>query len=483
MKRLSICLVILFGLVTLASATAGVQDHPRIQQARDLLQVWLDAQHDYEQIPGCALSVVSDQVTLWSYATGVMDREGETPVTPNTVFSICSISKLFTSIAVLQLRDAGKLRLDDPVSKYLPWFMLKQTFPAHGPVTVEGLLSHASGLPRESDYPYWSYPEFDFPSRVEVIEQLSEQETLYPAFSTFQYSNLGLTLAGYIVEEVSGQSFADYVQDHILDPLDLEDTRPRMPQPGEDIPIATGYSSVTRTGDRLKLKPFQANGITPAAGFSSTVKDLARFASWQFRLLNTHETEVLEANTLREMQRVHWLDQDWEFARGLGFSIMRYDGKTFVGHGGSCPGHRSQLLLHIPDKIATVFMANASGVNSGLYARRAYEIMAPALKAARDSTREAAALQVDWEKYLGSYSMTPWGGEIAVIAWNGELGMLSLPTDHPVSGITRLEHVEGNTFRRVREDALKGETIVFETDASGRVTHMRHHSNLWPRMD
>src|SRR5438093_8462362 len=93
--------------------------------------------------------------------------------------------------------------------------------------------------------------------------------------------------------------------------------------------------------------------------------------------------EVLSTNTLREMQRVHWVDPDFETTWGLGFSIWRSDGKVFAGHGGSCPGYRTQLLLKPDENVATVFMANALGVDSQQWAQRMYDIVAPAIRNAR----------------------------------------------------------------------------------------------------
>lgn len=93
----------------------------------------------------------------------------------------CSISKLFTSVAVLQQRDAGKVHLDDPVAKYLPWVGIQDVHPDDEPITVRGLLTHSSGLPRESDYPYWTAEGYPFPTHDEIVGRLRQQQTLYPA--------------------------------------------------------------------------------------------------------------------------------------------------------------------------------------------------------------------------------------------------------------------------------------------------------------
>src|SRR5262249_7765296 len=368
--------------------TQATPPRPSVPQALNLLKVWLDAQRAYGQIPGISAGVVYDQQLVWSDGFGYADLVRKTPATPNTIYSICSISKLFTSIAVMQLRDAGKLRLDDPVAKHLSWFAIKRSDPQSAEITIEGLLTHASGLPRESDFPYWTGPDFRFPSNEEVVERLSKQATLYPAETYFQYSNLGLTLAGEIVAAASGQPYATYVRERIIEPLGLQSTTSEMPEQERGHKLATGYSAIRREGKRVAVPFFSARGIAPAAGYASSVEDLAHFASWQFRVLGRKGgEEVLKSNTLREMHRVHWVDPDFQTTWGLGFSVWRNDGKTFVGHGGSCPGFRTHLLLKTDENVATIFMTNAQGVSANDFAQRMYEIVAPAIKEAVKPSR------------------------------------------------------------------------------------------------
>ena len=336
-----------------------------------LMDVWLEAQWAYKQLPGLSAGVLHDQDLIWSRGFGFADVENQTPATPETIYSICSISKLFTSIGVMQLRDAGKLNLDDSVAKHIPWFKIKATYPGAVPIKVAALLTHSAGVPRETDHPYWTGPGFPFPTRDEIIESVSNQSTLYPASTYYQYSNLGLTLAGELITQLSGQTYNDYVQEKILDPLGLKQTRPTMPS-DDCCQLASGYGFLNRSGTRERLPLFQARGITPAAGFSSTVKDLGSFAAWQFRLLATGNAEVLRANTLREMQRVHWVDPDWnpESHRGLGFGVWRDDDRTFVGHGGGCPGYLTHLSIDPKRKVAAIFMTNGLGAKPRLHTRR-----------------------------------------------------------------------------------------------------------------
>ena len=473
-----ILLLLFFVIISLPYAQEKTQARADYSEALRLIDVWLEAQRDYEQLPGMSVAIVENQEVIFARGYGLADLEKKIKATPETIYSICSISKLFTAVAIMQLRDAGKLRLDDEVSEYLPWFNIKQQYPESGPITIRSLLTHSSGLPRESDYPYWSKPDFHFPTREQLKEKLGQQKTLYPPSTYFQYSNLGIALLGEIVAEISGMSYDDYVNEKILKPLGMTDTRPYLPKELWRGQLATGYSSLTRNGTREMLPFFQTEGIKPAAGFSSTVLDLAKFASWQFRLLERGGEEVLKAPTLREMHRVHWMDPDWKTSWGLGFEVYQMDGKTMVGHGGSCPGYRSILMMEPGKKQAFVVMINASGTNPDKYARGMREI----LKKAASKKEETPKSKVNLEDYAGYYDAQPWWGETVVLPWQGNLAMVSLPSDNPAQGLTLFKHIEGDTFRRIRDDETLGEELIFERDKTGQVIRFVRHSNYYPKI-
>lgn len=466
---------------SLAAQPAPVASHPRVREAIALMEAWLDGQRGYEQVPGVSGAVVHNQEVVWKGGYGFADVARRVPATAGTIYSICSISKLFTGIAVLQQRDATRLRLDDPVEKHLSWYRVKPTNPEAGPVTVEGLLTHSSGLPRESDHAYWTAPDFAFPTRQQIIDGLSNQETLYPTQTYFQYSNLGLTLAGEIVAAVSGMPYADYVRQRILTPLDLRSTTPEMPEGERGKRLAIGYSAIPRDGGRTPLPFFQVRGISPAAGFASTAEDLAAFASWQFRALKDPKDAILGANTLREMQRVHWTDPDFTTTYGLAFSVWRSNDRTFTGHGGSCPGFQTQLLLRPEEQVATTFLSNANGVNAQLYAQRMYDIISPAIRAAVRDTTRARPVDTTIEPYFGRYESS-FGGESVALRWEGGLALLRLPSTDPVRGITRLRKVGEHTFRRIRADETLGEAYTFVMGTDGRPTHFVLHNNRYRRV-
>ena len=481
LKRI-VCAAAAAAVLSLPARAQTVAADPRVAAAVELAQTWLDAQRAYDLVPGVSAAIVHDQEVLWSHGFGWADVAGKRPASPSTIYSICSISKLFTSVAVLRERDAGHLHLEEPVSKYLPWFKLKKT-EGEGDITIEGLLTHASGLPRESDSPYWSPPDYRFPTHEQIVERLSSQSALYPPETYFQYSNLGLTLAGEVVSATSKTPYDAYVRTNILEPLGLKSTTTEMPEAERGKRLATGYTALDREGKRQAMPFFQARGIGPAAGFASTAEDLARFASWQFRLAEKGGTEILKATSLKEMQRVHWVDPDFETMRGLGFSILRGEGgKAFVGHDGACPGYRTSLLLSPSDEIAIAFLSNANGVDSLAYARDLFDIVAPAVRAAVKEPEKAKAPDPAMRRYAGTYGAQPWTGEAAVLPWEDGLALIFLPTDEPVRDLVRLKKTGENTFRRIRKDETLGEEVVFEMGADGRAVRFTRHSNPHERL-
>ncbi|HTQ66699.1 MAG TPA: serine hydrolase domain-containing protein [Puia sp.] len=454
------------------------QKKPDLRDAFVVIDKWLNGMRDYDRLPGISIAIVYDQFTIWSKGYGYADVEKKVPMQPSTICSICSISKLFTSISVMQLVEQGKVRLDDSISADLPSFNLKQQYSESGPITIRSLLSHSSGLPREADFPYWSAPDFYFPSEKEVNDKLGGQQTLYPASTYFQYSNLGMTILGELVEHVSGMPYQQYVEENILNPLKLKNTHPYLPKDLWGGKMATGYGAIHRDGHRDKMPFFQANGITPAAGYSSSAEDLARFASWQFRLLSNGGKEIIKSSTLRDMQRVQYLDPDWKTAYGLGFAVREVNGNTFVGHGGSCPGYLSFLGMDPKKKLAVIVMMNAQGESLMKYFSGILSIM----KKASQSDTTTVASGVDLQPYTGNYDSYAWDSETLVFKWYGKLGVMDLRTDNPVDAMQFYKHISGDVFRRIRSDESLGEEIRFERDANGKVIKLWHFNNFENRI-
>lgn len=457
-----------------------VLTHPEVQGALAAIDAWIEGKRHYDRVPGISAGVVVDQDMLWTSGYGYSNLETQRPADADTLYSICSISKLFTSIGVMQMRDAGKLKLYDPVSNYLEWYNINQAHEGSPAVTIEGLLTHSSGLPRESDFHYWNGPDFPFPSREEMMARLGEQETLYPASQHFQYSNLALSLAGEILSEVSGEEYQAYIKQHILSPLGLQDTRSFYPEDLRGEQLAIGYTGVHHNSEREVVAPFFARGITPAAGFTSSVNDLGRFASWQFKVLEGGGDKVLSTNTLREMQRVHWVDPDWETTWGLGFNVRREGDNTLVGHSGGCPGYITHFVMVPKEKVAAIALTNAGDGPSGSISKNILEVILPALDEAETASEDEIP---DLSMYEGNFETKPWGGETAIRQWGKKLAAIDIPSDKLSKAINKLEHVEGNIFVRLTDDDEKREHWRFEMDGDGKAVRVNIHSFHMDRIE
>jgi CubicO group peptidase (beta-lactamase class C family) len=452
-----------------------------IDEAKELLGVWLEAQKDYEKWPSLSVSFVDGQKLIYAKSFGYANREGKVKATPDTLYSICSNSKLFTAISIMQLRDQGKLSLRDPLSKHLDWFNIEQAFALSDEVTIEGILSHSSGLPREVDTPYWSTSEnFPFPSREKAIEITQGQTTLYRAWEHYQYSNLGLTLAGEIVTSVSGQNFHQYVSENVLNPMGLHNTFSTMEKEKHGKELAIGYEAVPRHGERKPVEFFNAGAIDPAAGFTSSANDLAKFLMWQIKLQDGEGDEVLSHNTLREMQRPHGVIIDWKDAVGIGFFMWKSGNKTMIGHGGSCPGYRSQAAFDPKQGIGGVALINGGGTNPTQVIDRMMDIFGPIIEAAsnRKNTTEEDNVKDNLSDYSGIYDAQPWGGEKYYMTWGGQLVHVNLASSDPIDSMTKYKHIKEDSFRVLRSNGSEAHTITFIRDNNEKVNGVLEHSNL-----
>ncbi|MFH0778113.1 MAG: serine hydrolase domain-containing protein, partial [Candidatus Eisenbacteria bacterium] len=253
---------------TLSGARISLLENPDVSSNIKLLESWIEAQMVHRKIPGMSVGIVYDQELIYARGFGFSDVERKVPADPRTVYRIASITKTFTATAIMQLRDEGKLSLDDPVKKFLPWFRIKSRFADAPEVTIRHLLTHTSGLPRESAFPYWT--DHKFPTREEMIEALQNQEAVFPPETRIKYSNLALAVAGEVVFAVSGTSYEEYVRKNILIPLGMKNTSVRLDE-GQMGKLATPYSRLLPDGTHKVMHVTDSKGISPAANMSSNV--------------------------------------------------------------------------------------------------------------------------------------------------------------------------------------------------------------------
>ncbi len=440
-----------------------------------MVDIWLQSEIDYNNIPGFSVAIINKNKIDWSKAIG--NEKNNSEISINSLFSICSISKLFTSIGIMQLVNEGKINLDDPLKKHLTFFDLVQIYPESSPITIRNILTHSSGLPRESNQPYWSNTDLIFPTKKVVIEGLSKQKTLYPANKYFQYSNLGLTLLGYLIEEVSGVSYSQYISDKILNPLGMNSTKTFMDKKQYGKELIVGLGAQNRRSKREIVPYFNAFGIDPAAGFSSNTIDLAKFAIWQINLLSGEsDLNILPKNLLTQMHQIQFSDTLTDVKRGLGFNIYEIENgildrtEVLVGHGGSCPGYKTQLTIDIEGKKAFIVLINARGVTPSKYTRGIKNLM-DQLKQ-KNNTKSNL-----FDDISGYYKSLPWNVENYISSWGENMALISLPTNS--ANITRFKPIEKDVFRRILKNNDLGEYLYILRDENNNVTGFKRHQNIY----
>ena len=295
---------------------------------------------------------------------------------------------------------------------------------------------------------------------------------LYPPSKYYQYSNLGLSLLGFIVEEVTQTNFDDYVNQKILIPLSMNNTKTYMSTENYGKNLTLGYSSLNRNNEREKVNFFNADGIAAAAGFTSNVEDLAKFARWQIDLVKSLEKNILSPETLKLMHEIHWDDKLTSVTRGLGFGVYNFDGENWVGHGGSCPGYRSQLYINTNKELAYSVMINSSGTSPTKYIDGIHEILSSVtLKKGEEINR--------FEEFEGKYISQPWVSETYVQSWGDNLALVSLPSDDPY--ISLYKHIEGDVFKKILNNNDLGQELKIIRDDNNKVVAYKTHQNIYKK--
>lgn len=408
--------LLLLPLLCATALAAAVADNPDVQGSERLFAAWLTSQMAYRGLPGIAIGVVYDQQLVWSQGFGLANVAEKLPMTPATRFRMASHSKLFTSTCIMQLWDQGKLRLDDPVSKYLPWFQVKPASPDDPPITIEELLTHSSGLSREAGS-HWT--EYNFPDEAGIRKYLSENPAVYSPEVRWKYSNLALTVAGLIVEKVSGQSYRDYVQQHIFDPLQMTES-----SIDKNVPeLTVGYGRRMPDGSR-KVMPFiDAHAMAPATGVTSSVEDMAKFVSLQFRTGAPGGAQILSTAALREMHRVRMMESSWTSGNAIGFSVRRDHDRLYIGHGGSYPGYQTQTLIQLDDKVGVIVLTNADDGAPSDIAQQLMQTVGEAVAKAAKTEEKGVPWDPTWARFAGLYRSS--FGDTAVVEMNKRLVMFN----------------------------------------------------------
>jgi CubicO group peptidase (beta-lactamase class C family) len=452
---------------------AGVADHPDVQAAQRLFRAWLEGQMVSKHWTGVALGVVSDQELVWAEGFGYANVARKTPVTAQTKFRMASHSKLFTATAIMMLREQGKLRLDDPVSKHLPWFRPQPADPDDPEITIEELLTHSSGLSREAG-PHWT--ELSFPDAAGIRDYVAKNGATYSPEVRWKYSNLALTIAGMVVEAVSGESYQQFVEQRIFGPLAMRDSSVDRPVAG----LATGYGRLMPDGSRREFPFVDAKAMGAATGVTSTVEDMAKFVSLQFRKGRPGGAQILSTGALRQMHRVRMLENNWTTGNGIGFSVNRDRDRLYVGHGGSYPGYKTHTWIQLDDKVGVIVLTNADEIVPSELARHLMAVVGTAVARVTRPPEPAPVWDPSWKRFAGRYRS--WGGESQIVEMNQRLVLLQPWGPNPEGA--RLTALGGGRFRLegATGGAAVGEVVRFE-ERDGKVVRLYLGNSYSDRVD
>jgi CubicO group peptidase (beta-lactamase class C family) len=290
------------------------------------------------RMPSVILGMVRDGRLAYVSAAG-----GTPEPTPDTQYRIGSITKTFTAVLVMSLRDEGRLDLEDPLEAHLPGTPL-------GRASIRQLLGHASGSRREPEGPWWERaPGISLDA---LLRDLDGRLRAHRPYRTFHYSNVAYALLAAAATRITGESWPDLVSKRLLAPLGMHRTTYQCEEP-----FARGYV-VHPWLDVLREEPRHDAGVmAPAGQLWSTVTDLARWAAF----LATPPAAVIDPVTVEEMAvPVSMVDpQTFSGGYGLGLQLMRRGERVLVGHGGSMPGYRAMLMVHRPSGVGALAYCNS----------------------------------------------------------------------------------------------------------------------------
>jgi CubicO group peptidase (beta-lactamase class C family) len=422
------------------------------ERLRDELDAALGRAQAEQRLPSVSAAVFRDGEILWQRALGFADVARGDEATPEHAYRIGSITKTFTAVTIMQLREDGLVDLEAPLADYVPELTA-------GP-TVRQALTHASGLQRETPGAMWETVQP--PTREELLAGLGEAELVVRPGEVWHYSNLAFALLGEVVAR-NGGSYEDVLRERVLDPLGLGRTRVRP-----DGPRATPYF-VDPYADRVRVEPDpEVTELTGAAGWLwSTTGDLARWADF----LCTGADGVLDRAVLDEMARTHAMvdEERWTTGWGLGLELFRRGERVLAGHTGAMPGFLAALCVERRERTGAAVLTN-SGAGAKVEAL-ALDLACAALDSLpRRPVPWRASLDVppDVEHLLGRWWTE---GEEVVFSWVGgrlQAELVGAPEGTGRSVLAR----EGEDRWRVAEGRERGEVVRAVRDEGGEIVKL-----------
>jgi CubicO group peptidase (beta-lactamase class C family) len=424
-----------------------------VSAATDALDRLVATRQSERRLPSVSATVYRGADTVWYGAAGTADLDSGAAPTADTQYRFGSITKTFTAVLVLQLRDAGRLDLDDRVSVHLPE-------PVPGDPTVRRLLAHLSGLQREPVGEVWE--TLVAPTREELFGNLARAALVSPPHRRWHYSNIAYAVLGELVAHLTGSSWEDALQQRLLGPLGLART---TLSPAE--PYARGYL-VDPYADRASPEPvLLMRGVAPAAELWGSVADLARWGAFVL----APDPAILAPETLEEMTAPHAMADPvgWTFGWGLGLMLFRRDDRILCGHTGGMPGHNAVFAVSRKDGVGAAAFANSSaGLEGGAFACDLVAAFLEHEPAAPEPWSPGAPVPPSYEGVLGR-----WWSEGLEFVFSWKAGRLEAkPAGAPASVPAAEFEPRGDDVFVTLTGYETGEELRVVRDASGAVTKL-----------
>jgi CubicO group peptidase (beta-lactamase class C family) len=385
--------------------------HGDYAYAKRYLSWLIDKEMKKNDVTGLSIALVDDQRIVWSQGFGYADKEQNIPATPETVYRLGSISKLFTASAAMQLAEQGQIDIDCPLATYLPDFSIKTRFPAAGPITPRNIMTHHSGLPSDRVKGMWTRHPDEF---TRLVAQIHDEYVAYPPNYVFAYSNLGVTLLGDMVGKVSGVGFSAYVDRALLQPMGM--THSSFTAKSEAPLLAKAYKG-GKEAEEYALRD------VPAGGLNSSVLDMSRFMQMLFADGRSGGQQILRAETLAEMLRPQNTDVplDLNFRIGLGWMLGGLGGMDIQNagpvahHAGGTLNFRSQLIALPQHKLGVIVLSNSNSAMNTVnrVATEAITIALESKTGIRQPQREKA---IENETELSAETLQTYVGYYATMA-------------------------------------------------------------------
>ncbi len=317
----------------------------------DAVRAYIRKAMQKDSMPSVSVAVARGGKILWEEGFGWANREKMTPATPDTMYSLASISKPFTATAIMRLVDAGKIDLDKPVNDYLGAAKLTGLGGDAAGATVRRVLSHTAGLPLHYQF-YYENAGYEPPSMDTTIMRYGI--LVNPPGEVYQYSNLGFGILGYVGGRISGLDYADLMRTQVFLPLGLTHTSVGI---GRDL----GPYAVERYDTRQMPIPFYTFDHLGASAVYSSAHDLVRFGMFHLKDHLADQQQILKDSTIDLMKQPATPPSKDEGTYGLGWAIMKDDhGYLRVSHTGGMPGVRTVLNLYPSEDLVVVALTNSA---------------------------------------------------------------------------------------------------------------------------